>query len=132
MTARCAGPPLALEHAIRPLFSYLRAIKVPTAVFAATEDWGSARDSASAYTARIERAGSRLAAAIGQREPQAKADPYGSVTRSSTCSEAAELAAPGPSSLTDRGGKPPNDGTAESDFEATTSSAFPENLAHTP
>jgi FMN reductase len=93
-TGATARHSLALEHAIRPLFSYLRAITVPTAVFAATEDWGSARDSASAFTARIERAGAKLAAAIGQRPPQAEADPYGSVTRSSACSGAAELAAP--------------------------------------
>ena len=28
-----------LEHALRPLFAYLRAVVVPTAVFAATEDF---------------------------------------------------------------------------------------------
>jgi FMN reductase len=32
---------LALEHALRPLFVYLRAVVVPTAVYAASEDWGS-------------------------------------------------------------------------------------------
>jgi FMN reductase len=93
-TGATARHSLALEHAIQPLFSYLRAVTVPTAVFAVTEDWGSARDSASAFTARIERAASKLAAAIGQRQPQAEADPYRSVTRSSTCSGDAERAAP--------------------------------------
>jgi len=71
---------LALEHAIRPLFSYLRAATVPTAVFAATEDWGAAGSSADALTARIERAGAELATAIGQREHAAPADPYASAT----------------------------------------------------
>src|SRR5258705_1208045 len=30
---------LALEHAVRPLFGYLRALVVPTAVYASTEDF---------------------------------------------------------------------------------------------
>jgi FMN reductase len=70
---------LALEHAIRPLFTYLRAVTVPTAVFAATEDWGSASSSGGALTARIERAGSELAALIDHSQPAAQADPYASV-----------------------------------------------------
>ena len=31
---------LVLEHAMRPLFTYLRADTVPTSVYAAPEDWG--------------------------------------------------------------------------------------------
>lgn len=38
-TAGSARHSLALDHALRPLFAYLRAVVVPTAVFAATEDW---------------------------------------------------------------------------------------------
>ncbi len=78
-TGGTARHSLALEHAIRPLFSYLRAVTVPTAVFAATEDWGSASGSGGALTARIERAGSELAALIGRSQPMAPADPYASV-----------------------------------------------------
>jgi FMN reductase len=52
---------------------------VPTAVFAATEDWGSASGSGGALTARIERAGSELAALIGRSQPMTPADPYASV-----------------------------------------------------
>lgn len=78
-TGGTARHSLALEHAIRPLFSYLRAVTVPTAVFAATEDWGSASGSAGALTARIERAGSELAALIDRSQPAAPADPYASV-----------------------------------------------------
>ncbi|MEE1721556.1 NAD(P)H-dependent oxidoreductase, partial [Streptomyces sp. JV186] len=32
---------LAREHALRPLFAYLRAVVVPTAVYAASEDGGN-------------------------------------------------------------------------------------------
>ncbi|MGV9937892.1 FMN reductase, partial [Streptomyces olivaceoviridis] len=32
---------LVLEHALRPLFAYLRAVVVPTGVYAASEDWGA-------------------------------------------------------------------------------------------
>lgn len=84
-TGGTARHTLALEHAIRPLFTHLRAATVPTAVFAATEDWGSAGGvggtngaggAGDALTARIERAGAELAAAISQRPAPVQADPY--------------------------------------------------------
>jgi FMN reductase len=77
-TGGTARHSLALEHAIRPLFSYLRAVPVPTAVFAATDDWGSA--DRSELNARIERAAGELAALVTQRAPAAVADPYASIT----------------------------------------------------
>ncbi|MEU8708273.1 FMN reductase [Streptomyces sp. NPDC048565] len=59
---------LVLEHAMRPLFAYLRAVTLPTSVYAASEDWGSAGDE---YTeglpSRIRRAGGELAAAVTGR-----------------------------------------------------------------
>lgn len=79
-TGGTARHSLALEHAIRPLFSYLRAVTVPTAVYAATEDWGAAGGSADALTARIDRAGAELAALVEYRKPAAEVDPYASVT----------------------------------------------------
>lgn len=79
-TGGTARHSLALEHAIRPLFSYLRAVTMPTAVFAATQDWGSAGSSGSTLTARIERAGAELAAVIDQRQPAAESDPYATAT----------------------------------------------------
>jgi FMN reductase len=79
-TGGTARHSLALEHVIRPLFTYLKAVTVPTAVFAATEDWGSASSSGGALTARVERAGSELAALIDRSQPAAPADPYASVT----------------------------------------------------
>jgi FMN reductase len=59
-----AGTPrhsLALEHAMRPLFSYLRAIPVPTGVFAASEDWAGADGVDRALAGRIDRAAGELA-----------------------------------------------------------------------
>ncbi|MFG2939654.1 FMN reductase [Streptomyces sp. NPDC048282] len=47
---------LVLEHALRPLFAYLRAVVVPTGVYAASEDWG-----AEGLEDRIERAAGELA-----------------------------------------------------------------------
>src|SRR3954468_23198913 len=43
-TAGTARHSLALEHALRPLFAYLRAVVAPTAVFAAADDWGAGGD----------------------------------------------------------------------------------------
>ncbi|WP_432171302.1 FMN reductase [Streptomyces sp. 1222.5] len=50
---------LVLEHALRPLFAYLRAVVVPTGVYAASEDWG-----AEGLAERIERAAGELAALL--------------------------------------------------------------------
>lgn len=64
---------LVLEHAVRPLFTYLRSTVAPTAVYAASEDWGSGED---ALTDRIDRAAGEFAALVGGRVPQAPTDPY--------------------------------------------------------
>ncbi|MCX4459427.1 FMN reductase [Streptomyces sp. NBC_01728] len=67
-TGGTARHSLVLEHALRPLFAYLRAVVVPTAVYAASEDWGSGGDE---YTeglpARIRRAGGELATLMAAR-----------------------------------------------------------------
>ncbi|MEV0324752.1 FMN reductase [Streptomyces sp. NPDC050658] len=55
-TGGTARHSLVLEHALRPLFAYLRAMTVPTAVYAASEDWG-----ADGLDERVERAGKELA-----------------------------------------------------------------------
>ncbi|MEV4193426.1 CE1759 family FMN reductase [Streptomyces toxytricini] len=55
-TGGTARHSLATEHALRPLFAYLRALAVPTAVFAASEDWGE-----EGLDRRITRAGAELA-----------------------------------------------------------------------
>ncbi|SHF91786.1 FMN reductase [Streptoalloteichus hindustanus] len=60
-TAGTARHSLVIEHALRPLFGYLRAITVPTGVFAATEDWGGDGGVDRALASRIERAAGELA-----------------------------------------------------------------------
>jgi len=71
-TAGTARHSLALEHALRPLFAYLRTTVVPTGVFAATEDWASPDG---ALGARIERAAGELAAMlVGSGAPRRSAE----------------------------------------------------------
>ena len=76
-TAGTARHSLALEHAMRPLFAYLRAVVVPTAVFAAAEDWAGAGDGGEGeLAARIDRAAGELADLIADRPPKAPVDPF--------------------------------------------------------
>ncbi|MFI8261039.1 MULTISPECIES: CE1759 family FMN reductase [unclassified Streptomyces] len=55
-TGGTARHSLVTEHALRPLFTYLRALVMPTAVYAASEDWGE-----EGLAGRITRAGVELA-----------------------------------------------------------------------
>ncbi|MGW0228296.1 FMN reductase [Actinopolymorpha singaporensis] len=67
-TGGTARHSLALEHALRPLFAYLRAVVVPTAVYAAAEDWGGRGDSMTeGLPIRIERAAGELADLLAGR-----------------------------------------------------------------
>jgi FMN reductase len=50
-----------VEHALRPLFAYLRAVVVPTGVFAATDDFAGTD-----LDRRITRAAGELAALMGK------------------------------------------------------------------
>lgn len=73
-TGGTARHSLALEHALRPLFAYLRAIVVPTAVYAASEDWGGSGDPLTdTLPTRIDRAAGELAELIGGRRGTAPA-----------------------------------------------------------
>jgi FMN reductase len=74
-TAGTARHSLALEHAMRPLFAYLRAVAVPTAVFAASEDWAGGEGTA--LSARVRRAAGELADLVAGRPPKAPMDPFG-------------------------------------------------------
>ena len=76
-TAGTARHSLALEHALRPLFAYLRAIVAPTGVFAATDDWG---DADTGLVERIERAAGELADLVARRAPAAPTDPFADPT----------------------------------------------------
>jgi FMN reductase len=74
-TAGTARHSLALEHAMRPLFAYLRAVVVPTSVFAASDDWGA--DSADGMLrTRITRAATELTHELERRDPVTVADPF--------------------------------------------------------
>ncbi|MCD4535273.1 FMN reductase [Nocardioides sp. cx-169] len=61
-TAGTSRHSLVLDHALRPLFAYLRAVVVPTGVFAATEDFGD-----HGLDQRIERAAGELVDLLGGR-----------------------------------------------------------------
>ncbi|RZU74852.1 FMN reductase [Micromonospora kangleipakensis] len=79
-TGGTARHSLALEHAVRPMFAYLRALVVPTAVFAAPEDW-SGEGADVALRARIRRAGGELAEQVDRRPAGAgPADPFALTT----------------------------------------------------
>lgn len=75
-TAGTARHSLALDHAMRPLFSYLRALTVPTGVFAASEDWGGDGDAAGALAGRVERAAGELAELVVSRQPKQVLDEF--------------------------------------------------------
>ncbi|RAY13687.1 NADPH-dependent FMN reductase [Actinomadura craniellae] len=71
---------LVLEHALRPLFSYLRAVVVPTAVFAAPEDWGDGGTAQGSLVHRIDRAAGELAREADRRDPPTINDPFADPT----------------------------------------------------
>ena len=74
---------LALDYAMRPLFSYLHATVVPTAVYAASSDWGSVNqggadvDGSSSLAGRIERAAGELATLVRDSDRSSRViDPF--------------------------------------------------------
>ncbi|WP_222195186.1 FMN reductase [Modestobacter italicus] len=74
-TAGTARHSLAIEFAMRPLFAYLRALPVPTGVFAASEDW--AGGGSGALSGRIDRAAGELADVVTGRPAVSRpADPF--------------------------------------------------------
>ncbi len=75
-TAGTARHSLVLEHAMRPLFSHLHAVPVPTGVFAAPEDWAGGDGTGPGLDRRIARAAGQLADLVAGRPPGRPADPY--------------------------------------------------------
>lgn len=55
---------LVLDYHLRPMFAYLRAIPAPTAVYAASADWGAGEEQSGQLQRRIERAASELAGLV--------------------------------------------------------------------
>ena len=79
LIAATGGTPrhsLVLDHALRPLFAYLRAIVVPTAVYAASEDWGGGDGRTDYLATRIARAAGELAALMARRTAPAPAETF--------------------------------------------------------
>ena len=74
-TGGTARHSLVLEHAMRPLFAYLRAVVVPTAVYAASADWGGGEADRS-LSARIGRAAEQLARSVRDYRGPARPDPF--------------------------------------------------------
>jgi FMN reductase len=81
-TAGTARHSLALDFTIRPLFAHLRASVVPTAVFAASEDFGGPHGGAreTALSERVDRAAGELADLVVHRPAPADTDPLASPT----------------------------------------------------
>ncbi len=71
-TAGTARHSLVLEHAMRPLFSYLKAVTVPTGVFAASEDWGADGAVDAGLSGRVRVAAGELADLLtgGRQRPE--------------------------------------------------------------
>ncbi|MGW6903691.1 FMN reductase [Streptomyces sp. NPDC054940] len=69
-TGGTARHSLVLDHALRPLFAHLRAVVVPTGVYAASEDWG-----ADGLDGRIQRAAGELAGQMLGRPAKKAAEP---------------------------------------------------------
>jgi FMN reductase len=67
---------LALEHAVRPLMTYLHATVVPTGVFAAPEDWAGGAAGVPALDKRIARAAGELADLVAERTAPPAVDRY--------------------------------------------------------
>lgn len=70
LIAATGGSPrhsMVLDHALRPLFAYLRAVVVPTGVYAASEDWAAGSGDTATLADRVERATGELAALLGGR-----------------------------------------------------------------
>ncbi|MFC9985536.1 FMN reductase [Microbacterium keratanolyticum] len=67
---------LAIDYAIRPLFTYLHAEPVSTGVFAASSDWGASADEVAPLGSRVDRGARELAEAIARKETVADLDPF--------------------------------------------------------
>ena len=77
-TGGTARHSLVLDHAVRPLFAYLRAEVVPTTVFAAPEDWGGAT-APDRLTDRVTQAAAELTDRMTRKGDPPPRDPYAPV-----------------------------------------------------
>ena len=63
---------MVLDHAMRPLFSYLRTRITATGVFAGPQDWGTVDDGGSSLAGRIDRAAGEFAGLLTGTQPGRK------------------------------------------------------------
>ena len=75
-TAGTARHSLAIDYAIRPIFTYLHAEPISTGVFAASSDWGAEADKVAPLQKRIDRAARELADRLTGSTTTEKVDPY--------------------------------------------------------
>lgn len=69
-TAGTARHSLVLDHALRPLFAHLKAVPVPSAVFAASEDFGASGPHLhTGLAGRVERAAAELVGMLTSVRP---------------------------------------------------------------
>jgi FMN reductase len=66
---------LVLEHALRPMFSYLHAVVSPTGVYAATDDFG-ASDSTADLSQRIAKAAADFTRLVRSCGPRTRRDTF--------------------------------------------------------
>jgi FMN reductase len=78
-TGGTARHSLVLEHAVRPVFTYLRAVVVPASVFAAPEDWGGAA-APDLLAQRVTRAAGQLVAEMDRHGAVTVHDPFADLT----------------------------------------------------
>jgi FMN reductase len=70
---------MVLDHAMRPLFSYLRTRTTSTAVFAGPQDWGNTDDGGTPLSLRIERAAEEFSRLLEGDQPGRKPAPLESL-----------------------------------------------------
>jgi len=70
---------MVLDHAMRPLFSYLRTRTTATAVFAGPQDWGNTDDGGTPLSLRIERAAAEFSRLLEGEQPGRKPAPLESL-----------------------------------------------------
>ncbi|GAB19835.1 putative NAD(P)H-dependent FMN reductase [Gordonia effusa NBRC 100432] len=64
-TGGSARHSMVLDYALRPLFAYLRAVVMPTGVYAASQDWSGNTGDTAMLSDRIGRAANELARSVG-------------------------------------------------------------------
>ncbi|MGV9672565.1 CE1759 family FMN reductase [Gordonia sp. NPDC003504] len=96
LIAATGGSPrhsMVLDHALRPLFGYLRMVVIPTGVYAAAQDWAGGSGDTATLGDRIDRAARELAALLGTGDRPTRSAPTGTeASPAATTAEASGIA----------------------------------------